>query len=592
MFRSFALLCFATVFTFSAVFAQDEPEAAKIKATPEILSLFETSLQSLSQEEPNARASGLFRLLGFAVNFDDKAPAHKIVDTLLALAPSIEPEELRHQLYTAIAFTLCDMEKYPEAVEILDRVSPALRSEAKLDVAARIIIEQEQNKTLPPFDTTGLLRQAIAGAVESQNAIVEALSRTFLGHELARQSKSAESIAAFAEAMRTTSKIKNTEERGHIVGVILQRQVEHDQVAGAMEMFRAVVPEIRPLATVALVSALIDREKYNEAETLIKTLPSGDMRDNLLGSFVLATIKTITDAKVGELVTLVSADELRERFLQIATAQLQKSGRNDVAVQVSKRLKEFTVAEMSLFIGKVESLLEEKKFAEAIQFVDESEGNEAIQQHLKRQILVMQYRETHDELVASQLETIFTRNERVAIMELREEAKRATETADFTERLDLLLAIFQEQSQFFDFVGARQTVKLIAEQLDKGMEPVQNIRDRLLLAQLQTEFRDKEGAKANLGKLMQVLSAVNDWSELKGLVAVPGDGSTVNEAAVKDQLFPVYFLIANLLARADAPAESRAAFAKARELAMSEPVATIKSEKLLILAQFLAEEQH
>jgi hypothetical protein len=45
------------------------------------------------------------------------------------------------------------------------------------------------------------------------------------------------------------------------------------------------------------------------------------------------------------------------------------------------------------------------------------------------------------------------------------------------------------------------------------------------------------------------------------------------------------------LARADAPAESQAAFAKARELAGTETNAALKAEKLLVLAQFLAEQQ-
>jgi len=135
MFRLFALFCFTAVFTFSAVFAQDEPGTTKIKATPEILSLFEESLQSLSQAETNPRIGGLFQLLGFAVSFDDKAPAQKIVDTLLALAPSIEPEELRHHLYMGIANTFCDMEKYPEAIAVLDRISsPDVRRASQVEM--------------------------------------------------------------------------------------------------------------------------------------------------------------------------------------------------------------------------------------------------------------------------------------------------------------------------------------------------------------------------------------------------------------------------------------------------------------------------
>jgi len=591
MFRLFALFCFTAVFTFSAVFAQDEPGTTKIKATPEILSLFEESLQSLSQAETNPRIGGLFQLLGFAVSFDDKAPAQKIVDTLLALAPSIEPEELRHHLYMGIANTFCDMEKYPEAIAVLDRISsPDVRRASQVEIAS--IILGPEDKASQPFDTSELLRQAIGGAVDAKDPFIEGMARALLGREFARQGKLNEATAAFSEALNTTPKIEDAEKQGRVFELVLYCQVLYGQVSDAMTTLQTVTdPAIKPVLTYTLVSELIQREKYNEAETLIKTLPSGDMKDNLLGSFVLATIKTITDAKVGELAALVSTDELRERFLQITTAQLQKNGRSDVAAQVGKRLKEPAVAEMSLFIGKVELLLEEKKFAEAIQFVDESEENEAIQQHLKRQILVSQYHETRDESVAGQIEAIFTRNERVAIMELREEAKQAAEVADFTERIDMLFAIFQEQSQFFDFVGARQTVKLVAEQLDKGTEPVQNIRDRLLLARLQVELRDKEGAKANLGKLMQRLSAVNDLNELKGLVPTPGNGSTIEESAIKDQLFPIYFVTANLLAQADAPAESQAAFVKARELAMAEPVAAVKSEKLLILAQFLAEEQ-
>ena len=588
MFRSFALFCCAVVFVFSAVFAQDESAIVKIKATPEVLSLFDESLQSLSQEAPNPRAVGLFRLLNFAANFDDAAPAQKIIDALLTLAPSIEPEALRDQLFTAIASTYCDLEKYAEAVEILKHVPSTVRSEAQLDVAIKIIAKQEQDKPAQPFDVAELLRQTASGATESQNVVLETVSLAFLGHELARQGKSEESIAAFARAARTSQKIEDTEERGQIVGMMLQYQVEHNQIADAMTVFRTVAPEIRPTTTVALVSALKDHEKYDEAEALIKTLPSGEMRDNLLGSFMVATIKTITDAKVGELADLVSTDELRERLVQTITAQLQKNGRDAVAAQVGKRLKEPTVAAMSLFIGKVESLLEEKKFAEAIKFIDETEENEAIRQHLKRQILIMQYRETHDESVAAQIETIFTRNERVAIMELREEAKRVAETGEHAERMDLLFAIFQEQNQFFDFVGALQTVKLVAVQLDRGTEPVQTIRDRLLVARLQVELQDKGGAKANLGKLMQTLSAVSDLNELKDLVQVQDEGATVEASAIQNQLFQVYLIIANLLARSDAPAESQTAFVKAKELAKTESVAPVRAEKLLVLAQFLA----
>jgi len=593
MFRSFALFCLVAVFVFSATFAQDDPDVVKVKATLEILSLFDESLQSLAQVEPNIRAGGLFRLLGFAVNFDDKAPAQKIADALLALASTIEPETLRNQLYEGVANALCDMEKYSEAIGVLNRiVNPADRGRCQLEIAVKIVRAQERDKTLEPFDASELLRQAIGNAVASQNHFIEAVSHAFLGHELARHGKQGEAATAFAVAIKIAAQVEEADERGRVLELVLFGQVKYDQVSSAMATLQAVAdPAMKPILTHTLVSILIDREKYAEAEELLKTFPSGDMKDELLGDFVMANIKTITDAKVGELVALVSSNELRERFLLVISGQLQKNNRNDVAIQVSKRLQEPAVAEMSLFIGKVEALLEDNQFVEAVQFVEETEENEAIRQRLKRQILMLQYQETRDESVAGQIETTFTSGEKIAVADLREEAKRTIEITDFTKRMDILFEIFQEQSRL-DFAGARQTVKLIAEQLDKGTKPIQIISDRLLLARLQVELRDKEGAKANLGKLMQTLSAVKDLSELKDLISpLPGVEPTIEESAIQNQLFQIYLMAANLLARVDALVESQSALAKAKELAKVESVAVVKAEKLLTLAQFLAEEQ-
>ena len=601
MLRLFALLGCAAVFAFSAAFAQDafaqeEAGPVKFKATPEILSLFDESLQSLSQVEPMPRAGGLFQLLGFAVNFEDRAHAQRIIDALLALAPSIEPEELRTQLYAGVVSAFLDMEKYPQAIAAVNQYAPpADRHEWQLDIAARIIIVYEQENTPQPFGVSELLQQALAGALAAQDVVREGLSRAFLGHELARQGRQAEALAVFAEAMQTAQRINDLEEKSSLVGLILQRQVKHNQIDNAMATLQSLSPDIKLKSAFAFISALILDEKYTEAEALIKTLPSGDMRDDLLGDFVMATITTLTDAQIGELVALVSSGELRERFLQIVTSLLQRNGRSDVAAQVSQRLNDPTVAEMSLFVGKIESLLEAKQFDEAVLFIDEAEENEAIRQHFKRRILMMQYQETRDETVAGKIEATFTSGERIAVAELREEARRAADVSDFTTRIDLLLEIFQEQSRFLDFVGARQTLKLLAEQLDRGTELVPNIQDRLLLARLQVELNDNEGARTNLGKLTQMLSAVTDLQTLRGLVPtlplMPGMEPTINESAIQNQLFQIYFMTANLLARAEAPTESQAALAKARELAISDSDAAQRAEKLLLLAQFLAEGQ-
>ena len=173
MFRSFALFCVVSVFMLSlswGLFAQDvsaKPE--KIKATSEILSLLNESLQSLTPTEPSQRAGGLFQWLGFAVNFEEKTHARKIIDTLLELAPSIEPVELRNQLYDSVASALCDLEEYLESTGVLDRiVNPADRYGSQLNLAIRLVREHEEDKTLKPFDASGLLRRVVAGAYDAK----------------------------------------------------------------------------------------------------------------------------------------------------------------------------------------------------------------------------------------------------------------------------------------------------------------------------------------------------------------------------------------------------------------------------------------
>lgn len=606
MFRSLALFCLATVCIFSAVFAQEAPtKPDSIKATPEILSLFHESLQSLTPAEPNLRAGGLFQLLGFGINFDDQVPARKIIEALLVLAPSVEPEELRNQLYEGVANALCDLEDCAEAVGILNRiVKSADRYERQLNLAIKIVREHENDTTLKPFDASELLRQAVAGAVEAKDVHLEAAARIFLGRELARQGKQAESVAAFAEAMRIAQKIEDVAEQSDTIGVLLQSQVQYGQMDNVLTTLQTVSnPELKRLCVVMLIR----HEKYDDAEKLLKTLPADEMRDVLLHSFVIATIQTITEETIGELASLVSSDEQRERFLQRIVAELQKNDRGDTAVQMGKRVKDPANANLALLLGKIESFLGKKQFTEAVQCIDQSEEEDAIRQHLKRQILMMQYRETFEESVAQQIVETYTGGEKMSMAELNEAAKQAAQISDHAERMDVFLEILQEQFQLMDLAGARQTMKLVSEQLDKDTDPVRIVQYRLLLARLLVAMGEKQGTKENLGKLMQMLSAVKDLKVLKDLapeqtpavteagrikldLPVAGGESTVDEAAIHDQLFQIYLMTASLLTKADAPTESKAAFEKAKELANVEPVAEQKAEKLLILAQFLAED--
>lgn len=608
MFRLLTLFCCAAVFTLSVAFTQEESEVTNIKATPEVLALVEESLQSLGQAEPIPRAGALCQTLGFTLLFDDKTSAKKVIETLKALAPAIEPEALRNQLYEGIAHALCDLEEYAEIAGILQRITPSAdRYQCQLNIAAKIVFGHEENKTLKPFDASELIRQAIGGAVEAHDRKTEAFALAFLGQELARQGKAAESAAAFAEAIKVAQSLKEAEEQAQVMQLIIQNQVQYGQMEGAQKTAQAVAdPKIKRIMTAALIQSLIQNEKYVEAEKLIKTFPADDEgRNVLIQQRIIADIKTITDEKIGELTASVS-DDYRERLLQAVVRNLQQINRSEAAVQVGQRLKEPAMAEAALFIGKIDSLVEEKKFAEAIRFIDGTKEEDSIRQRVKRQVLTTQFEETHDETVIQQITETYTSEEKVSVTELREEAVQAAKNPESAKRMDLLFEVLQEQFQIMDIAGAKQTMKLLAEQTDKTTDPVQIVQYRLLLAQLQVELRDKEGVKANLGKLMQTLN-VPDVKVFKGLVPeqqpesvaatggrikldLPGSTSAVDESAIRNQLFFIYRGIAHLLAKADAPVESKSAFEKAKALAKLESAAVARAEKLLVLARLLAEE--
>ena len=615
MFRSLALVCFAAAFSLSAALAQNVPAAeaanTKAKATPELLALFDEALQSLTQVEPSPRAGALFQMLGFAVHLDNSEPAKKVVTALMTLAPNIEPEELRNELYEGISRALFDMEEYAGAVEVLQRITqPAARYRSQLDLARKIVLGHEQDKTLKPFDAAPLIRQVISGAAETQDRHVTALAYFLLGRELARQGKSAESAETFSETIKIARDIEDLRDRVQIVQLVLQSQVLYGQIEGAQATTQAIDDtEIRRAMIGAFIQALIQHERYDEAERLIKLLPAeGAGRDLFVQRWVIANIKTVTDAKVGEFIALLSENH-RERFLMAVVSHLQQISRGDAAVQVSRRLTDSAGAERALFTGKMEYLLEEKKFAEALQAIAASKEDEETRQNLRRQVLAMQFDTTREEALIQQILDTYTGEDKIAIEELREEAANAAQIADVEERMGILFEILQDQFRIIDLVGVRQTLKLLSEQLDKEADPVHIIDFRLLLARFQIVMRDYAGVKENLGKLMQMLGAVRDLRELKDLVPehalppadtgrirvdLPGAGvaSTGDESlvrAIRSQLFQIYTMMANLLKQAEAPLESKLAFDNARALANLEPDAMAKAEKLLMLAQLLAE---
>jgi len=615
MFRTLALFCVVAFFTFSTAFAQNDPvKPDEVKATPEILALFEESLQSLAQVDPHPRVGVLFQLLGVAVLLDDKAPARKVIEALAAAIPAVD-EAYRPQLYEGIASALCDLEEYAGAVAVLQRIAnPADRYKSQLNIAVILVLGHEQDKTLKPFDASDLLRQAALVAhqvVVPPDSHAAALAYSLLGRELARQEKTAESATAFDEAIKIAKTKEDIREQMHVLQLVLQSQVLYGQIAGAEATAKTMDdPEITKAMTGAFIQALIQHEKFAEAERLIKALPSeGAGRELFVPRWISANIETVTEAKIGEFAALL-AEEQRERFLQSTTAHLQKVNREDTAVAVSKHLKDPAAAERALFAGKMEALLEAEMFTEALQLIAASKDEDDLKQYLKQQVLTMQYDVTRDEALLQQILDTYTGEDRMAIDEMRKEAAQAGTLPDLAERMELLFAVLQDQFAIVDITGARQTLQVLAEQLAQVPDPVRNIDYRLHLARFQTALRDDAGIKENMGKMLQMLAAVTDLKELKDLVPQPQQGAAfsdegrlrldlpltgaapaVDESAIRSQLFQIYVMTADLLAQADAPAESAAALEKAKAIARTETDAMRRAEKLLMLAQFLAEER-
>jgi hypothetical protein len=615
MFRTFALFCFVTIFAFfPSAFAQDKPDTAKIKATPEILSLFDESLQSLSQAAPSSRAEGLFQLLVFAVNLDDKAPAKKALDALMTLAPTVEPEQVRNQLFEAVAHALCDLEEYGEAAGTVQRiVQSSDRYQCQLNLALKVIFGHEFNEALKPFDASELIRQSIGGAVEAKDTNIEAYARAILGRELARQGKTAESAAAFEEAMKTAKRLDETSEQAQVAQLVLQSQVLYGQIEGAQATSQTIAdPQIQRALLGSLIQSLTLNEKYAEAEKLIKGFPAEDHDhglDALVQGWIIANIETVTDEKIGELSAFI-CEEHRDSLLQRFVFFLLKNNRDDVAVQVCKRLKNpAESAALTLLLGKVASLRDEKRFADALKIIDQSKEDDALRTRLRREVLIRQFEDTHEDAVVQQIAETYTPEEKVMVKELRDEAAQTAKSVNVAENMDVLWEVIQDQFKMVDMTGAKQTAKLLSEQIGKETDLVQSVQNRLLLAQILVELQDKAGAKENLGKLIKMLD-VKDLKVLKDLVPprdsesepagtassrikinLPTAGDpTVDEPAIRDQLFQIYLQTATLLVKADAsPAETKSVFEIAKALAKLEQVALQKVEKLLVLMEFLAE---
>ena len=572
--------------------ADEAPQ--RVKATPEVLAFFNESRRSLDGVDPDPKAGMLFQLLGLAVLFDDKSPARAIIADILEIASGIEPAELRTQLYEGISHALCELESYAEAVEVLQRIADtAERYRSQLDVAVKIIFEHEQENGSESFGISDMLRQIISSSSEAGDRNVTALAHSLLGRELARLKNQEESQTAFVEAVKIAQTVEDAQQQSTILQLIIQSQVRYGQLEGAQTTVQAIAdPATKQKMMYAFIDALTQYKHYVQAEQFILSTAAAEPqstaeRDMLIQRWVISNIETVSYEQVDTLSALLSEDH-RERFLQAVAAHLQKINRDETAVQVSRRLKDPANAGLALLVGKIESYLAGEKYTEAIEHLEASSEDETFRKHFKRQILTMLFDKTRDEAIIPQIIATYTDEEKEALAELREEAVQKANNVNEPERIELLFSILQDQFLLLDFEGAKQTATLIDEQLDKQADLKMLPEGRVMLARLQIELQDKEGAKNNINKLVRIISTEQNQEKLNSLLPEYLLAQTDNAELLRDRLFQIYALSADLLTQAGAPAESSAVLEKAKELAVNTADALQKAEMYFMLSQVIA----
>ncbi|MDR0521317.1 MAG: hypothetical protein LBH00_05635 [Planctomycetaceae bacterium] len=573
---------------FISASAQKADTAGKI--APEITSLLTEVKEVLAPVEPKVRAAGLFHLLDFQMQLENKASAEETLHSLLTLAPSITEEQHRSQIYKGVADAYGDLQKDTEAAALMSKIAaPADRAEFQLHYAVKIITEMEEDAGRKFFDTAGLLRRAIADAAAAKNAGLESLGQAFLGRELARQKKNEDAEIAFSEALKTAKKTGDTEEQ-ELIGIVLRSQIQHGLIPAASATLAAVaVPETKQALTKEFIQSLIQYKKFAEAETAVKKLPAGKIKDTLLLDFAMENIKTVSDEQIGILAAMISTDAAREQVLQQIVAGLRRNNRNDAAESAGKRMSDPKKFKAAVIFGDIDRLMEAKQFAEAVK-VSELLEDPQLKSGIKREIFIAQYRETRDEALLAPIAALYTAEEKEKSAKL-ESTKKTAENAETGKQIDTLLGVMESQFELMDIKGAKQTMILILSRLDKVSDLAKIVQCRLLIAQLQIELRETSGAKENLGQLIQMLGGVQDLNLLKGLVNVPPGGQPADAAAIRDQLFQIHAAAAELLIHTDALPEFQAALGKAKTFADAEPFAIAKADKLLLLARIRLQNQ-
>lgn len=602
--------CFVLTFLFAPVLTAQQANNGSSEpypATPAVLRMIEKCEESLKElEKPEDKALILFQMLSLETRLTDKEPARRTIGTLLELVSTMEREGTRMQILEAVAQAQAELGDYESGIKTASQIGQnATRAEGLLNLAEKIIGDNEEKKAEKPFDVTGLLRQAAAGAAEAKDPGLEALVSAILGRELAKQGKIEDARNAFDASRNKAREIEQVEER-NTIALIVRGQVQNGMIDDALKLIENVPSEEYKEAFTALASiALAQVGKTAESMEMLAKLQAGDAKDNALIGIGREYAEKESAEKLLELAALTSSPERKEMFLGNVLPILMEKKRFDIAAELGKQSASATELETVLKMQPLETLIEEKKFDEAQKFIDTLE-DESIRQNALRHLVLARIKETGGNDALTLAEATQSEEEKKAISTLEPEMTRAAEIKDPDDRMTAYFEILETQFQLFDLRGVSKTIEKMLQTVSENPDPAKKLVGRIVVSRIQMELNDTKGAKENIGQLVKALDETKDLNTLQGLV--PEDRNPmplqddaqdtspiltlkvpVSEDAIRDQVFQIYLTASDALAQMEEWTEANKTLQKSARLAEAETDPAKKAQKLLLLAQVQAE---
>lgn len=600
--------CFALVSLFASVLTAQQANDGSSEpypATPTVLKMIEKCEETFKGlEKPEDKAMILFQMLSLETRLTDKEPARRTVRTLLEIAPTIEREAIRSQILEAAAQAQAEIGDYEAGIKTLSQIGQnAGRADGLLNLAEKIIGDNEEKKPEKPYDVTGLLRQAAAGAAEAKDPGLEAIASAILGRELAKQGKIEEARSAFDVSRNKARETEEIEERNLTV-LIVRNQVQNGMVNDALKLIESVSSEENKQAFTALAAiALAQIGKTDESSKMLALLQPGDAKDNALIGIGRECAGKESAEKLLELAALTSSPERKEMFFGNVLPILVEKKRFDVAAELGKQSASATELATILKMQPLETLIEEKKFDEAQKFIDTLE-DESLKQNAARHLVLARIKAANKEDALALAEAAQSDEEKKAISTLDAEMDRAAEIKDPDDRMTAYFEILEMQLQLFDLRGVGKTLEKMLQTISEHSDPAKKVLGKMLISRFLMELNDIDGAKKNIGEAVKMLDETKDFASLHGLVQEeqdstpfdPQDNSPrlalktpVSEDAIQDQIFQIYLSASDSLAQMEDWTEANQTLQKIVRLAETETDPMKKAQKLLLLTQLQAE---